>query len=489
MLGWLIFALLVFIQRGGSLRDMMQSILSILERLLLSPFESISAIGNARAAFASRASGRIDWRAAILPVLAVLTFTLLFILSNAAFSQIIANMFHVSINLMWIRIAITSLVVLQILLSILAMRATPSSQHGSLEADAPVWHAVLFSPWSVIATLLALNGVFLMHNLLDAQYLWSGALGQPGNAYAAYAQRGAFTLIITVLLAAGLMIISLWPGSRTNASPVVRLLVYVWIAQNGFLLLSCAARLMFYVDAYGLTLLRLASFIWMGLIACGLILVGLRILQERSNLWLVNANILAAFLVLWGSCFTDFNGIVARYNAKWSLENDRWDMDYLYSLGPAALPVISKLGKYGEPSRIESLLAKLRNQQTDWRRWTLRSAWLWASLPAQPESEWFRNVRRTAANRTEPVLRPAHPGRARPAANVPRRTRCLGQDKPVLAGKGTLGPAELHAADTGAAGRGAGYANQDGAGWAKPVAPASLGAYSRSAVSGSRASI
>jgi hypothetical protein len=407
-LAWFTMALLVLIARGGSLQDLLQSLMSVLGQAVRSPAGSARAVRNARADFAARSSVKLDWRMAVLPVLSVLGFTVLFMASNDAFSSLVSELFAVKPDLAWSRTAIISLVVLQLLLAVTAITAARGAPFWSLEADAPGWHAVLFSPGSVMVTLVALNAVFLVQNLLDAQFLWSGMLGTSGNAYAAYAQRGAYTLIITILLAAALMIISLWPGSRTNASAVVRILVYIWILQNVFLLLSCAARLMFYVDAYGLTLLRLASFIWMGLIACGLILVALRVMLGRSNLWLVNANLAAAFLVLWASCFIDFRGAVAQYNISWSLATKRWDLRYIHSLGPNALPALSRLGIQATNPLVKTLEA----QQSDWRHWTLRghifaTAIQGLSLPGQQESEMVPECQTASTKADSSTLSPS----------------------------------------------------------------------------------
>ena len=49
-----------------------------------------------------------------------------------------------------------------------------------------------------------------------------------------------------------------------------------------------------YVDAYSLTVLRIAALVWMALVAIGLVLICWRLLRGRSGAWLINANVLAA---------------------------------------------------------------------------------------------------------------------------------------------------------------------------------------------------
>lgn len=383
-MAWLTLALLALVGRGGSLRDMLATLLSLLGQLIVSPAESARAVERQRVAARAALPARFGLRLAVLPALSVVVFTLLFMASNPAFAEVISALFDIRINWLWVYSGLVALVVLQGLFAIMVIKASPHSPVSLFEAEAPPWHDSLFSTGTVIVTLAALNGLFLIQNLLDAQYLWSGVLGTSGNGYAAYAQKGAFTLIATVLLAAGLIIISLWPGSRTNASPAVRLLVYLWIAQNAFLLASTVVRLCFYIEAYGLTQWRLASLVWMGLIACGLLLVALRIMLGRSNLWLVNANLAAGFLVLWTAGFVDFAAVVARYNAAWSLRTGGYDVDYLYNLGPSGLPALQVLANaYASSSpaklayisiRIADNESLLERQQSQWQTWTMRGA-------------------------------------------------------------------------------------------------------------------
>ena len=54
-------------------------------------------------------------------------------------------------------------------------------------------------------------------------------------------------------------------------SPLLRNLVYLWIAQNVMLFVSSMLRLDLYVEEYALTELRLAAGVWMGLVAVGLV--------------------------------------------------------------------------------------------------------------------------------------------------------------------------------------------------------------------------
>ena len=102
-------------------------------------------------------------------------------------------------------------------------------------------------------------------------------------SYASYAHRGAYPLILTALLAAGFVLAAMRPGGPAEKSAVIRPLVYLWVAQNVLLVASSILRLDLYVQIYLLTWWRIAAFIWMLLVAFGLLLIVARIALNRRT--------------------------------------------------------------------------------------------------------------------------------------------------------------------------------------------------------------
>ncbi|RVA75426.1 DUF4173 domain-containing protein, partial [Mesorhizobium sp. M7A.F.Ca.CA.001.11.2.1] len=197
---------------------------------------------------------------------------------------------------------------------------------------------ILFGKAAILRALIVFNILFALQTALDAAYLWGGAALPDGLSYASYAHRGAYPLIVTALLAAGFVLAALRPGSETSADPLIRRLVYVWVAQNIMLVISSILRLDLYIGIYALTYWRVAAFVWMGLVAAGLALIIARIALRKSNEWLLSANLLTLSLTLYAGCFINFAATIANYNVDHSLEMtgqgiplDAW---YLHSLGP-----------------------------------------------------------------------------------------------------------------------------------------------------------
>ena len=247
----------------------------------------------------------------------------------------------------------------------------------------------LFGKAAIFRALIVFNALFAVQSALDAAYLWGGAVLPDGLTYAAYAHRGAYPLVATALLAAGFVLVALRPGSETSKDPLIRGLVYLWVAQNIVLVISSMLRLDLYIDVYALTYLRIAAFIWMGLVAAGLALIIARIALQKSSEWLLSANLLTLSATLYACCFVNFAATIANFNVDHSLEMSGQgiplDIAYVHSLGPAAFPALDRLIERQNPTFTmdevmyrqlaavqKSDKTRYRSAQQNWRAWSFR---------------------------------------------------------------------------------------------------------------------
>ncbi|MBR0717734.1 DUF4173 domain-containing protein [Bradyrhizobium liaoningense] len=248
---------------------------------------------------------------------------------------------------------------------------------------------------TILRSLILFNVLFAAQSGLDALYLWGHAALPAGVTYAAYAHRGAYPLIVTALLAAAFVLVAMRPGGPAEKSPVIRLLVYIWVGQNVLLVASSILRLDIYVAIYLLTYWRIAAFIWMGLVALGLVLIVARIMLDRSNQWLIGANLIALTSVLYIVSLVNFDAIIADYNVTHSREVSgkgvQIDVNYLSQLGPQALPAIEKVmqlrpGETCLVGRRDRLVELQRLDMASWRTWGFRSWRLQRRLDAQAKN-------------------------------------------------------------------------------------------------------
>nr|WP_277998606.1 DUF4173 domain-containing protein [Sphingomonas liriopis] len=247
---------------------------------------------------------------------------------------------------------------------------------------------------TLILSLATFNVIFAGQNALDIAFLWSGAALPDGVTMAEYAHRGAYALIVTALLAGVFVLATLRPGSAGAASPVVRRLVTAWIVQNLLLVASSGLRTLDYVDAYGMTVLRLAALVWMALVATGLALILWRLLRGRSAAWLINANAFAAAVVLTACAIVDLGATAAAWNVRVALARGRagppLDLCYLERMGSSALVPLATLERHAHGAGLRDRLGYLRWQaqsrvaadQASWTGWTFRNARRLATVEA-----------------------------------------------------------------------------------------------------------
>jgi hypothetical protein len=282
---------------------------------------------------------------------------------------------------------------------------------GLPQVQAPVLpraESLVFGEATIRNSLIVFNALFAVQTAMDLMFLWGGVRLPEGMSHAEYAHRGAYPLVVTAILAGAFVLAAMRKGGPGERSRLIRTLVYLWIGQNVWLVMSSLLRLNLYVEEFQLTELRIASAIWMGLVAVGLVLIVLKLVLDKSNKWLLAMNLAALTLTFWGVSWLDFGAVISRYNVEHSLEvtgeGVTLDLHYMGDLGPAAIPALDELlthGDFASPDTLKTA-ALLRDnladrvvvrdvsagvtrpQDQDWQTWTWREDRLRQYLMAHP---------------------------------------------------------------------------------------------------------
>lgn len=237
--------------------------------------------------------------------------------------------------------------------------------------------AAVLNARSVLRALLTFNLIFALQTGLDLTYLWGGVNLPDGLSYATYAHRGAYPLVLTALLAGGFALVA-QPFLR--GQPLLRGLLLLWTAQNILLVLSSILRLDLYVDAYGLTRLRFAAFIWMGLVVAGLGLMVWQVLRHKPVQWLAVTAAGLGLITLYLCCFINVAGFVAAHNlARADADFDHY---YLCNLGPGAAVAIAQAEIQTGQDYCDVSVAPFVKAPQDLREWGYRNYRLRHNLAA-----------------------------------------------------------------------------------------------------------
>lgn len=242
-----------------------------------------------------------------------------------------------------VRVIFWSLVVIVVwgLVGVSGRFALPQFQERADPPPSDIDLSPIFTPTAIMRSLVLFNLLFAVQTVMDIKYLWWSEALPAGVTYATYAHRGAYPLIVTALLAAGFVLAAMRPDSVAEYSPRIRALVFFWVGQNVLLVLSAIMRLNLYVEVYLLTYWRVAAFVWMAIVAIGLILIVARIVLYRSNAWLIAANVIVLVATLYICSFVNFASLVASYNVTHSAGR-ALDFSYLKGLGPQAIPTLDR---------------------------------------------------------------------------------------------------------------------------------------------------
>lgn len=231
-------------------------------------------------------------------------------------------------------------------------------------------------PRAVARALVLFNAALAVQTVMDLTILFGGARLPEGMSYATYAHRGAYPLIATAMLAGGFALIA---RPHLNRHAALRPLMALWLGQNILLCLGAMLRLDLYIDAYGLTYLRVWAAIWMVLVAAGLSLTGWQIWREHSGAWLLRHVTVLGLGTLYAVSFVNIAALIADYNLRGWTPQDGTDypgLSYTMRLpGTAHGAIMRHLGAEAEDMWADYVpwVETAPLQIYGWRDWGFRS--------------------------------------------------------------------------------------------------------------------
>lgn len=252
------------------------------------------------------------------------------------------------------------------------LRLAQMSLHAKATKPArkPVTVAYL-NPRSVLRALIVFNVIFAVQTVMDLGYLWGGVRLPDGMTYANYAHRGAYPLMMSALLAGAFALAAQpWLDSR-----MMRNLLLVWIGQTVMLVISSILRLDLYVDVYGLTHMRFAAFVWMIVVALGLVVLVMQTVQRQSAGWMLSRAFGIGFVAVYICLLVNVAGFVARHQ----LTVGPLDVGYVCTLGEGAAVEVAKHTPDLCADRYYNTVVR---PPRDWRDWGFRNAQLRRNLTA-----------------------------------------------------------------------------------------------------------
>ncbi|MNK55027.1 hypothetical protein D3C87_740270 [compost metagenome] len=191
-----------------------------------------------------------------------------------------------------------------------------------------------------IISFTALNLLLLFLNAIDTATLWFNNAVDASKNFSAELHDGTNTLIFSIVIAM-LIIVYFFSGNLNfyRKNKWIKLLAYIWIAQNIFLVLSVFHRDYDYIFYHGLTYKRIGVAVFATLSLIGLATVYIKVAKQKSVFFLyrINSKIWYALLVLLS--FVNWDALIVNYNLS-NANRIKVDVNHLMSLSDKTLPLL-----------------------------------------------------------------------------------------------------------------------------------------------------
>lgn len=200
----------------------------------------------------------------------------------------------------------------------------------------------------IISFLSAIALCYLLYLFSQLAYFFSAFKGfLPNNeiTYAEYARKGFFEMCVIAVINLGIVFLSMLLAQKQNGKACHSIkAITTFIAVFTLIIITTAiSKMVLYIDAYGMTVLRITTSAFMLFLAIVFIAVILRVYLNKINI--VKTALLAAGCVVLILGTMNVNAVCAEYNYKAynAKKLDSIDIKALYELGDEGIPYIVKI--------------------------------------------------------------------------------------------------------------------------------------------------
>ena len=200
----------------------------------------------------------------------------------------------------------------------------------------------------VISFLCVISACYLLYLFSQLAYFFSafkGFLPSEGITHAQYARKGFFEMCIIAVINFVLVFSTLLAARKKNGKVCAAIKVLATFISVFTLIIVATAisKMVLYIDAYGMTVLRLTTSAFMVFVTIVFISLILRIYIRKINV--IKVALLAAGCVVLVLGTVNVNAVCAKYNYESYLSGklDTIDVVALYVLGDEGVPYLVKL--------------------------------------------------------------------------------------------------------------------------------------------------
>uniref|UniRef100_UPI003F7F4466 DUF4153 domain-containing protein n=1 Tax=Streptomyces flavofungini TaxID=68200 RepID=UPI003F7F4466 len=217
--------------------------------------------------------------------------------------------------------------------------------------------------------LVGLNVLFAAFNAVQLAVLFGGydaVLDKTGLTYSAYARQGFWQLLLATVLTLVVIVFALrWaPRGGAKDRTLVRSVLGVLCALTLVVVASAVRRMDMYVDAYGLTRLRISvvgAELWLGVVI--LLIMAAGVWGAR---WLPRAVAASAAAGVLAFGLLSPDALIAERNVQRYEETGKFDADYARQLSADAVPALDELPEPQRSCALTDIADDLGDERPPW---------------------------------------------------------------------------------------------------------------------------
>jgi Domain of unknown function (DUF4173) len=167
---------------------------------------------------------------------------------------------------------------------------------------------------AAVFLLATLNIVILILNIIDIKWIWFRSTWEK-HYLMQFVHEGTYLLILSILISVAIVLYYFRRNLNFYSNNKwLKVLSYIWLAQNGVMVLSVAIRNYRYIEYFALAYKRIGVFVFLLLVLYGLYTVLLKVKYRKTAFYLFTTNAKALLIVLVLASVLNWDVLIAKYN-------------------------------------------------------------------------------------------------------------------------------------------------------------------------------
>ncbi len=206
-----------------------------------------------------------------------------------------------------------------------------------------------------------LNFLLFIVNSLDIYWVWF-RFSKNDHFLKQFVHEGTYLLILSILISVGL-VLYLFSANLNfyKKNRPLKMLAYVWLAQNALLAISIGVRNYRYIQYFGIAHKRIGLIFFLFLTLIGLYLVYIKVAKVKTYKFIERKFSLNVYIALIMISLLNWDNCIAKYNMN-HYETAVLDLNFMKKLNDHALPYLS-ISENERSLILESQLKLLGNDE------------------------------------------------------------------------------------------------------------------------------